>query len=193
MKGTRVVVAFLDATVLYPAFLRDLFMRLAVFGVFRANWSVRVQDEWTIALLRNRPDLARTLVERTRQLMDAHFPEALVAGYEHRIELITLPDADDRHMAAAAIHCGATAIVTANLRHFPAAALAPYNVAAVHPDAFVLGLLENIGSRPSLRCARSATHSRIRENPPQIFWTPCVGIDFWKALTLSSRSSICCS
>jgi hypothetical protein len=43
MKGTRVVVAVLDATVLYPAFLRDLFMRLAVFGVFRANWSARVQ------------------------------------------------------------------------------------------------------------------------------------------------------
>ena len=163
MKGTRVVVAFLDATVLYPAFLRDLFMRLAVFGVFRANWSARVQDEWTIALLRNCPDLSRTLVERTRQLMDAHFPEALVVGYEHRIELMTLPDADDRHVAAAAIHCGATAIVTANLRHFPAAALAPYNVAAVHPDAFVLGLLRTIGSRPSLRCTRSATHSRIRE------------------------------
>jgi hypothetical protein len=158
MKGTRVVVAFLDATVLYPAFLRDLLMRLAVFGVFRANWSARVQDEWTTALLRNRPDLSRRPVERTRQLMDAHFPEALVVGYEHRIESITLPDADDRHVAAAAIHCGATAIVTANLRHFPAATLAPYNVAAVHPDAFVLGLLENNRERTllALRALRNS-------------------------------------
>ena len=179
MKGTRVVVAFLDATVLYPAFLRDLFMRLAVFGVFRANWSARVQDEWTIALLRKRPDLARTLVERTRQLMDAHFPEALVVGYEHRVELITLPDADDRHVAAAAIHCGARSLLTMS----PPFTLTPlFSVFS-----------RTIGSRPSLRSARSATHSRIRENPPQIFWTPCVGIDFWKALTLSSRSSICCS
>ena len=79
-------------------------------------------------------------------------------GYEHRIESIILPDADDRHVAAAAIHCGATAIVTANLRHFPAAALAPYNVAAVHPDAFVLGLLENNRERTllALRALRNS-------------------------------------
>lgn len=118
MTGTRIV-AFLDASVLYPALLRDLLLRVALFGVFHAHWSARVQDEWTTALLRNRPDLSRALVERTRQLMDSHFPDAVVVGYEHRIELITLPDMDDRHVAAAAIHCGATAILTANLRHFP--------------------------------------------------------------------------
>ena len=193
MKGTRVVVAFLDAAVLYPAFLRDLFMRLAVFGVFRANWSARVQDEWTIALLRNRPDLARTLVERTRQLMDAHFPEALVVGYEHRIELITLPDADDRHVAAARF-------IAARPRSSPricAIFRLRRSLLTMSPPFTLTPLFSvfsrTIGSRPSLRCARSATHSRIRENPPQIFWTPCVGIDFWKPLTLSSRSSICCS
>ena len=50
-------IAFLDASVLYPATLRNLLMHLAVAGVFHARWTDRVQDEWTTALLRDRPDL----------------------------------------------------------------------------------------------------------------------------------------
>ena len=49
-------IAFLDASVLYPATLRNLLMHLAVAGVFRARWTDMVQDEWTSALLRDRPD-----------------------------------------------------------------------------------------------------------------------------------------
>jgi hypothetical protein len=33
-------------------------------------------------LLRNRPDLSRQKLERTRQLMDKHAEDALVTGYE---------------------------------------------------------------------------------------------------------------
>jgi len=143
MNDTPVVITLLDASVLYPAFLRDLLMHLALFGTFSAQWSARIQDEWTTALLRNRPDLSRTRIERTRELMDIHIYEAIVHGYEHRIDSITLPDADDRHVVAAAIHCGATVILTANLRDFPAAALDPYGITAVHPDAFISGLFKN--------------------------------------------------
>jgi len=50
-------------------------------------------------------------------------------------------------LRAAAIHCGASIIVTANLRDFPAAALAPFGVEACHPDAFVLGLIANAPSK----------------------------------------------
>ncbi|MGA3400012.1 MAG: hypothetical protein ABSC95_12400 [Acetobacteraceae bacterium] len=48
--------------------------------------------------------------------MEAHVGDALVSGYEHLIEQLTLPDRDDRQVLAAAIHGGATVIVTANLR-----------------------------------------------------------------------------
>jgi hypothetical protein len=65
----------------------------------------------------------------------------MVSGYEPLIETLTLPDADDRHVLAAAIHCGARAIVTANLRDFPNATLAPHGIEARHPDVFILGLL----------------------------------------------------
>jgi hypothetical protein len=48
------------------------------------------------SLLRDRPDISRPQLERMRELMDAHVLDALVEGYEHRIEAITLPDADAR-------------------------------------------------------------------------------------------------
>ena len=117
-------------------------MRLAMRDLFRAFWSERVQDEWTRAVLRNRPHLFPGSVQRTRRLMDENIDDASVSGYEHLIESTTLPDADDRHVLAAAIHCGAGIIVTANLRDFPNNLLAVHGIEAQHPDAFILGLLQ---------------------------------------------------
>ena len=74
--------AFYDANVLYPAELRNLLMHLAMTGLFRAKWSNGVHEEWITALRRNRPDLSREKLERTRMLMDKHAPDALVTGYE---------------------------------------------------------------------------------------------------------------
>jgi hypothetical protein len=36
------------------------------------------------------------------------------------------------------IKCGANAIVTTNIKHFPDSELSKYNVVAIHPDDFVL-------------------------------------------------------
>lgn len=41
--------ALFDACVFYPAPLRDLLMRLAMTGLFRARWSAAIHDEWTEA------------------------------------------------------------------------------------------------------------------------------------------------
>ena len=110
-----VEVAFLDASVLYPAPLRDLLLELAVSGLYRAKWSARVHDEWTRALLRRRPDLTAARLERTRRLMDAHVRDVLVAGFEDLVPSLELPDPGDRHVLAAAIRAEADIIVTANL------------------------------------------------------------------------------
>lgn len=45
---------------------------------------------------------------------------------------MTLPDMDDRHVLAAAIQARADVIVTFNLRHFPADALAAQGLEAQH-------------------------------------------------------------
>src|SRR5271156_4850081 len=111
--------AFLDASVLYPALLRNILLRLAIDDLYRAFWSQRVQEEWMQALFRDRPDLSRASIKRTRLLMEDSIADAMVSGYEALIETIVLPDAGDQHVLAAAIHCGARVIVTANLRDFP--------------------------------------------------------------------------
>jgi len=142
MSETARVVVFLDASVFYPALLRNLLMHLALRDLFKARWSDRVHEEWIEALLRNRPDLKFAQLARTRRLMDENVDEALVSGYEHLIGQLTLPDPKDCHVLAAAIHGGASVIVTANLRDFPAKVLAAYGIEAQHPHAFVSARLD---------------------------------------------------
>ena len=139
---TTTPVAILDANVLYSASLRHLLIWLAVTEAFDARWTEAIQDEWTRSLLCDQLDLDAKRIARTRQLMDAHIPDALVTGYEPLIAGLTLPDPNDRHVLAAAIHSGATIIVTKNLTDFPAAALAPHGIAAIHRDAFVRALFD---------------------------------------------------
>jgi predicted nucleic acid-binding protein len=118
MSGAPPLIAFLDASVLYPAQLRNFLMHLARRDLFQACWSDRVHDEWIAALLRNRRDLTAAQLQRTRRLMDQNIDDALASGYEHIIDQLTLPDADDRHVLAAAIVAGADVIVTVNLATF---------------------------------------------------------------------------
>jgi hypothetical protein len=131
-----------DACVLYPAPLRDLLMHLALSDLYRARWSDLIHDEWTRNLLANRPDLNQDQLDRTRALMNAHVRDSLVDGFDYLIPVIDLPDADDRHVVAAAIHSGASLIVTFNLKDFPSASLQRYDIVAQHPDAFIVDLLD---------------------------------------------------
>jgi predicted nucleic acid-binding protein len=141
-EATRAT-AFLDASVLYSAPIRDFLIHLAVRDLYQARWSDRVHEEWIAALLRNRRDLTTAQLQRTRRLMEDNIDDALVSGYEHIIDQLTLPDPDDRHVLAAAIHGDANLIVTMNLRDFPIDALEPRGITALHPDAFIGRLLEN--------------------------------------------------
>jgi len=129
--------ALYDACVLYPAPLRDFLIELATANLFRAKWTNRIHDEWIRNLLANRGDLTPGQLARTRLLMDKAVPDCQVSGYEHLIPSIDLPDADDRHVVAAAIHSRADAIITFNLKDFPASEIAKHNLEAIHPDEFI--------------------------------------------------------
>lgn len=155
--------ALYDACVLFPAALRDLLLELAGTGLFRARWTDAIHEEWMGAVLRQRPDLQRTQLERTRGLMDNTVLDCLVTGYESLIEGLALPDPDDRHVLAAAITAGAQVIVTFNGKDFPPDALAPFGVEAQHPDEFVTDLID---LSPGL-VAKSLQRQRARlKNPP---------------------------
>lgn len=137
-----IVAALYDSSVLYSAPVRDLLLRLALIDLFAAKWSRSIHDEWISSLLRNRRDLTRRQLERTRALMDSHVRDCLVEGFEPLIAGLDLPDPDDRHVLAAAIHAGADVIVTYNLADFPNARLAFHAIEAMHPDKFVAHWLD---------------------------------------------------
>jgi hypothetical protein len=153
-----------DACVLYPAPLRDLLLRIAVTGIIRARWTEKILDECFRNILANRPDLPAAGLARTRHLMNRAVADCLVTGYEDLIEGLALPDADDRHVLAAAIRCGAQTIVTFNLSDFPQSKLVAYEVEAVHPDDFVLDLID-LG--PGTVCAVVKEQASALKNPPR--------------------------
>ena len=74
--------------------------------------------------------------------MNEAVPDCLVTGYDHLIDGLDLPDADDRHVLAAAIRTNAQAVVTFNLKDFPDHVLARYDMEAKHPDEFVLDSID---------------------------------------------------
>lgn len=156
-------VVLLDACVLYPAPLRDLLMWAATTGVISARWSAAVLGEWVDNLLANRPDLKRERLERTCAEMNRAVPDAMVAGYESLIPTLTLPDADDRHVVAAALAGGAETILTLNLKDFPTDRL-PDGLVAVPPDEFLSRLYDH---DPTALLQAMAAHRASLTRPPK--------------------------
>lgn len=64
------------------------------------------------------------------------FPEAMVDGYQE-LTPIMRNHPKDRHVLAAAVRCGAHAIISNNKRHFPADCLQPYGLECLTADEFV--------------------------------------------------------
>jgi hypothetical protein len=84
--------------------------------------------------------------------------------YEELIPSLRLPDPNDRHVLAAAIHGQAYVIVTMNLRDFPGDVVRAFHIEAQHPDQFILHLLDQA---PDLVMAASESHRKSLKNPPR--------------------------
>ncbi len=156
---------FLDANVLYPAPLRDLLLELAVADLYQARWSSIVLDEMTRNILKNRPDIPPKRLERTVSLMNRHTRDCLVDIPQSLIESIEgLPDVDDRHVVAGAIQSRSHAIITRNLKDFPARAISAYRLEAIDPDRF-LSAQYTLNQGGFMECARTV---RARLKKPEI-------------------------
>jgi hypothetical protein len=158
------VTAVYDANILYSAPLRDLFIRLALAGLVRARWTDAIHEEWMRNVVLNQPTVTREKAEKVRDLMNLNLRDCLVAGYENLIDTLILPDPDDRHVLAAAIHAGAEAIITFNLEDFPANTLATHGIAAMHPDEFVVALFD---ATPGTVCDAVKRQRESLKNPPK--------------------------
>ena len=134
--------AVYDANCLFSKHLRYLLVGFSVHGVARGRWSRKLLKEAAANLagkLRGDSlgDLGRWLKNEITLVRDG-----LVTGYERWIDRVEIPDANDAHVVAAAIECGATTIVTATLKDFPTEVLARFAVEPVDPDTFVMRCID---------------------------------------------------
>ena len=151
-----------DANVLYPNTLRDLLIRIAQLPhIVQAKWTDEILDETLEALRKNLPDISEEKASRLRELMNAAVRDCLVVGYEPLIEMLDLPDPDDRHVLAAAIKVNAQLIVTRDRKDFPAEKLAPWGIKAKSPDDFVRDVM-GIDSSAVWACVQQIVDSRTR-------------------------------
>ncbi len=160
------LVVVCDANVLYSIVMTDLILSLGSAELVYPRWTNRIHDEWSRNLAADRPDLDPAKIERRRKQMDAAIDDCLIEGYEHRMPGLTLPDKDDVHVLAAAIHGGAQIILTYNQRHFPKKALAPFGLTAPHPDDFLTALLE----RRTVEVVSVIEEMRARKTKPALSW-----------------------
>jgi predicted nucleic acid-binding protein len=157
-------IVVLDACVLYPAGLRSLLMWLAVHDLIRPKWTEEIHKEWMRNVLKDRPDLTWSQLERTRHLMDEHGGDCLVTDYEQHIINLRLPDMDDRHVLAAGIESGADAVITWNLADFPDSAMKEHGIEVQTPDQLIGTLLDK---RLEQVLATMRHHRTSLKNPPK--------------------------
>lgn len=162
-RPTSPPLVLLDANMLYPFQLRNLLVQFGIDSIIAPRWTVRINEEW----VRNLVTAGRAPRDRlllTLDLMNGALPDAEVSGWEAFMEGLTLPDPNDRHVLAAAIAAGATAILTMNLRDFPRSTLAPHGVVAVHPDDFLCRLHD--ADPDLLRASTEAAHANLSRSAP---------------------------
>ena len=141
--GTPLVV--LDACVLANFSLCDTLcdtlLRLAEPPrLFEPKWSEQIIRE-TTRTLESRLGWPNSLTAHLETELRSHFSEAWVADYEPLIPRM-MNDEKDRHVLAAAVHCGARSIVTFNLRHFRPEHVSSWGVVALHPQSFLLAMFQ---------------------------------------------------
>jgi predicted nucleic acid-binding protein len=128
--------AVLDANVLFPFQLRNFLLHLATESLYDPLWSERIVDEFARHLVAGayvtRDQVVHLIGQMRRVFVDAWGTE-----YESHIDDFLLPDPDDRHVLALAVHYEAEYIVTLNRKHFPEQVLRPLGIEVLPPDAFV--------------------------------------------------------
>lgn len=152
----------LDACVLHPAFLRASLLWFAAERLYRPIWSEQIFEEWARSLKRRFDDPAEKL-KAQRETMERAFPTAMVQLPDGLIEGLGLPDENDRHVLAAAVVGRADAIITTNLKHFPADVCAGYNLEVIHPDDFLVNVIDLHQDRAIAACRK---HRAVLKAPP---------------------------
>ncbi len=146
-----------DACCLAGALRRNMLLSLAEAGFNRVRWSAMIMRETARAIEKTTEGKADP--QKQVDAMHRAFPEATVEGFEDLEKAIVtggLRDVGDAHVLAAAARCGASVIVTDNLRDFPEKLLKPYGLEAKSADDFLADCidLDNVQAMAALNKMR---------------------------------------
>ena len=165
--------AVLDACVLVPALQRNILLSLADASFYRLRWSERILDETEQALIKvigqhigDDVQVRARAAQAVIGMKDA-FADAAVHGYERlEVAIEELPDPNDRHVVAAALMTKAQVIVTDNLRDFPEAVLAGYEIEVASSQQFI----HQIVDLDPRRAVSAIETMRARLRRPELTW-----------------------
>jgi hypothetical protein len=127
-----VFAAILDTNVLWPSLQRDFLLSMAIEGLYRPLWGDAILEElhrheqYKLAKTGISQEAALIRADQLLAQMRREFDDALVKGWEPLEGSFGPPDINDEHVVAAAVVGGAGAIVTDNLKHFPADHIPPH-------------------------------------------------------------------
>lgn len=157
------LVVVLDACVLIPMTLRDTLLTAGKAHLYRMQTSDEILEEVRRNLIKTRINVTEESAQRLISTIKEKFDEALVTDYESRIPEMPINE-KDRHVLAVAVTCGAQIIVTQNLKHFPQAQLAPFEIEALSADKFLIQLFHRDPEQIAMAITRLS--KRLR-NPPR--------------------------
>lgn len=163
--------ALLDTCVLWPSLQRDVLLSFAAEGLYRPAWSgvilAELEYEQRAKLVRHgvHPGQATNRAAHLVQQMRYAFDDAEITGWEGLDGTYGLPDPDDEHVVAAAVLAGAAAIITGNIRDFPATRL-PHGLETLLPAQFAATTVALDPQRALLAIGRIAGRTG-RLGPPR--------------------------
>ncbi len=130
----------LDACVIYPTVMREMLLGVARTGAYTPLWSARILEEWALAARKLGPE-GEIQARGEIAMAQTAFPRASIAPHVGLEARLWLPDANDIHVLATAVHGNGDGIITMNAKDFPRGLLAEEGLSRNDPDAFLLGHL----------------------------------------------------
>ena len=130
---------------------------VAVIGAYATREKTALEHQWEIRRVLGYAAIEHRIEQMNRALSSAldDAPDALIAS---------MPiNEKDRHVLALAVHVEADAVVTWNLRDFPASACAPHGIEELTPDQFLTAVATT--DTPAVRDALDAIAARRRRPP----------------------------
>lgn len=175
---------FIDANVLYPPKLRDLFVELGRAGVIETLWSEEVQREWCDNAYDNHiedcqkrgvaPTMTKASLQKQNTFLDLMLPKAKVCGYESLIPTIVgLTDPNDRHVVAAAVYGNANVVVSHDTRANLGPVLSARKIQLYSVDDYLM----HLSSQDDLVPGILAAVRRQRADYTKEMYTPAEMID----------------